>query len=327
MIYTAIAMTVLLGTGGLAVDVSYWYATKRSAQSAADAAALAGALEVARGTNETTMKIMAKADAAENGYTEGADTIIDINNPPSTGPYATDNDAVEAIIQQTVPGFLSRMLHVDWITVAARAVATGSKGDSCLYVLDPTEDAALSVTGTAVVEMDCGAQVSSDSPTSVDQVGKNSCLTATTIRTAGQAAGNCLNPTPTEDGLQVDDPFQHLSSPLMGGCDHVAVVEVNSPDALDPGNYCGGIRITSDTTFNSGDYQVGGVGLQIMGNADVTGTDVSFYFPPTVTGEAHKGTMTSPLHCRHDDRGVERSADRGLSAHALLSGSGCRSQP
>ena len=70
LIYTAIGMAVFLGTAGLAVDVGHWYATKRSVQSAADATALAGALEVARGTTDATMRIMAKADSAKNGYPE-----------------------------------------------------------------------------------------------------------------------------------------------------------------------------------------------------------------------------------------------------------------
>ena len=51
LIYTGFSIAVLFGVGGMAVDAGMWYATKRSAQSAADAAALAGALEVARGSN------------------------------------------------------------------------------------------------------------------------------------------------------------------------------------------------------------------------------------------------------------------------------------
>lgn len=283
LIYTAIGMAVFLGFAGLAVDISYWYATKRSVQSASDASALAGALELARGTDDATMRIMAKADSAKNGYLEGAGTTITINNPPQSGVYAGDGDAVEATIQQTVPGFLSRVLGVDTITVGARAVAVGFDSDSCLYVLAPSADSALSVTGTAAVEMDCGAQVNSDSPIAIDQIG-SSCLTATSIATAGGASGSCVNPTPDENGLQVDDPFEYLSAPSAGPCTETALVEVTSATTLVPGNYCGGIKIEADVTFNPGDYTVGGEGLQIQGNSVVTGDGVNFYFPPTLTG-------------------------------------------
>ena len=188
LIYTAVGMAVFLGTAGLAVDVGHWYATKRSVQTAADATALAGALEVARGTDDATMRIMAKADCAKNGYPEVAGTTITVNNPPQSGANAGDADAVEVIIAQAEQGFLSRLVYNDPITVAARSVAVGFVSQSCLYVMDPSADAALSVTGTATVEMDCGAQVNSDSPTAVDQTG-TSCLTASAITTNGPDTG------------------------------------------------------------------------------------------------------------------------------------------
>ena len=282
LIYAGIGMAVFLGSAGLAVDVGHWYATKRSVQSAADAVALAGALEVARGTDDAIMRTMAKADSAENGYPETAGTEIDINNPPLSGPYAGDPDAVEAIIRQTESGFLSRLIFSDSTIVAARSVALGFTSESCLFVMDPSMDAALSVAGTADVEMDCGAQVNSDSPTALDQVG-SSCLTATAITTTGGAAGSCLNPTP-DHGPPVDDPFEYLSPPAPGGCLETALLEVIVATTLSPGNYCGGIKVTADTIFLPGDYTVGGEGLHIEGNSVVTGDGVGFYFPPTLTG-------------------------------------------
>ncbi len=48
LIYTALAVPVLLGAAGLAVDAGLWYANKRVVQAAADAGAVAGALEIMR---------------------------------------------------------------------------------------------------------------------------------------------------------------------------------------------------------------------------------------------------------------------------------------
>ena len=45
MIYTGLALPVLLGFSGLSVDVGSWYLERRTAQQAADHAALGGALE------------------------------------------------------------------------------------------------------------------------------------------------------------------------------------------------------------------------------------------------------------------------------------------
>lgn len=285
LIYTGLIITALLGFGGLAVDAGMWYATKRSAQSAADAAALAGALEVARGSDSATVLAKATNDAQLNGYSAATGATITINNPPNFGPNTTDNRAVEAIVQQPVPGFLSSILHKQQVTVAARAVARGYVADSCVYVMNPSASAALSVPGTTTVDMDCGAQVNSVSPTAIKQTG-SSCMTATQIATSGGASGTCLNPQPDENMPQTEDPFSYLSPPAAasGPCDYTTLVTISTPSTLNPGNYCGGLTITKDVDFNPGEYVIGGQGLQIQGNSVITGDEVSFYFPPTVTG-------------------------------------------
>ena len=290
LIYTGFAVAVLLGFGGLAVDAGMWYATKRSAQSAADAAAIAGALEVARGSSPATVETKAKADAARNGYSDASGATITISNPPGSGPSTAVASAVEAIVQQPVPGFLSSIIYDEPVTVAARAVARSYIADSCIYVMDPSEDSALSIAGTADVNMDCGAQVNSDSPIAIDQVG-SSCMTATGIATAGGASGSCLNPQPDEDMPQTEDPFSYLTAPAAAAaaCDYTTLVEVTSPTTLNPGNYCGGLKVTADVTFAPGEYVMDGEGLQIQGDSVVTGDGVSFYFPDTVTGYDQSG--------------------------------------
>ena len=290
LIYTGLIVAVLLGFGGLAVDAGMWYATKRSAQSAADAAAIAGALEVARGSSPATVETKAKDDAERNGYSDASGATVTINNPPASGPSTGVNSAVEAIVQQPVPGFLSSVLYGEPVTVAARAVARSYIAESCVYVLNPSEDSALHIPGTANVNMDCGAQVNSDSPTAIDQDG-TACMTATTLATAGGADGDCLDPQPDENMPQTEDPFSYLTAPAAaaGGCDYTTLVEVTSPTTLNPGNYCGGLKIEADVTFTPGEYVMDGEGLQIQGYSVVTGDEVSFYFPDTVTGYDQPG--------------------------------------
>jgi hypothetical protein len=285
LIYTGLMVGILLAFGGLAVDAGMWYATKRSAQSAADAAALTGALEEARGSTSTTVETMAKADAERNGFSATTGATVTINNPPTSGPSAGVSGAVEAIVEQPVPSFLSSVLYGEQVTVAARAVARSFMAESCVYVMNPTQDSALHVPGTAQVDMDCGAQVNSVSPTAVDQDG-TACMTASQIATAGAADGDCLDPQPDEGTPQADDPFSHLSAPAAaaGGCDYTTLVEVTSATTLMPGNYCGGLVIEADVDFDPGGYVIGGEGLQIQGNSVVTGEEVSFYFPDTTTG-------------------------------------------
>lgn len=283
LVYTALGMMVFLGAAGLAIDVGSWYSTRRTVQSAADAAALAGALEVSRGSDWTTIVSKAEHDSGLNKHSTTAGATITVNNPPDSGPYTADNGAVEAIVQQTVPAFLSRLISNDSVVVAARSVATVVTGEYCLYVMNPTEDAALSTEGNATVNVDCGAHVNSSSDTAVSETG-NSCLTATKITTAGGASGNCLNPTPVENAALLDDPFSYISPPTVGPCDHTTLVEVTSSTTLDPGNYCGGLTVDADVSFNPGMYVLGGQGLQIQGNSQVTGDAVTFYLDNSVSG-------------------------------------------
>jgi hypothetical protein len=152
--------------------------------------------------------------------------------------------------------------------------------------MNPSEDSALHIPGTANINMDCGAQVNSDSPIAIDQEG-TACMTATTLVTAGGAYGDCLDPQPDENMPQTEDPFSYLTAPAAAAapCDYTTLVEVTSQTTLSPGNYCGGIKITADVVdFSPGEYVLDGEGLQIEGNSVVTGDEVSFYFPDTVTG-------------------------------------------
>lgn len=283
IIYTALGMTAFLGVAALAIDVGSWFATKRSVQSAADAAALAGALEVSRSSDWATVVSKAEHDSGLNQHSTTGGASITVNNPPNSGSLTADNNAVEVIVEQTAPAFLSRVLGMDSVVVAARSVATVHSGENCVYVLDPSQNAALAVQGNTTVNLNCGVYVNSTSSNAANQTG-SSCLTATSISTPGGASGSCLNPTPSEGAPSLDNPFSYMSAPAVGACDHTTLVEVTSPTTLDPGVYCGGLTIEDDVTLNPGEYVIEGQGLQIQGNSDVTGSEVSFLIGSGVTG-------------------------------------------
>ncbi|HEV2099018.1 MAG TPA: pilus assembly protein TadG-related protein, partial [Stellaceae bacterium] len=89
-IIVAIAATALVGFTALGVETGLWYTIKRQNQSAADAAALAGAYERAAGQNDGESSlygdICAKAQtaAAANGFTFSSFTC------PSSSPACTN---------------------------------------------------------------------------------------------------------------------------------------------------------------------------------------------------------------------------------------------
>src|SRR5215472_2532303 len=92
LLTAAVMMFVLLGFVGLAFDVGYMQWLRRRAQTAADAAALAGAWAAIEGDTVTTSGQNASAD---NGFTSGSSGVtVTINQPPSSGSYSSDSSAV-----------------------------------------------------------------------------------------------------------------------------------------------------------------------------------------------------------------------------------------
>src|SRR5690606_18421351 len=77
----AVALTVIVGMLGLGVEVGLWYAGKRSLQTAADAAALSGALERAKG-NPAGVLVAARQEAARNSFNGELPHTILVRNPP-----------------------------------------------------------------------------------------------------------------------------------------------------------------------------------------------------------------------------------------------------
>src|SRR5215472_11231359 len=83
-VFVALAATVLIGFVGLGAETGLWYALKRQDQSAADAAAISGAYEIAQFQGTSDICALAKRDAASNGFPFQSYTC------PSTSPGCTN---------------------------------------------------------------------------------------------------------------------------------------------------------------------------------------------------------------------------------------------
>jgi len=118
----AVSSFALIGFLGFAIDIGYLRSVQSRMQTAADAAALAGALELARGRADATGA--AKEDAALNGFRDGENrTAVQIHTPPRRGALRSHAGAVEAVVSQPVRPFFMSALGFSTVTVAARAVA------------------------------------------------------------------------------------------------------------------------------------------------------------------------------------------------------------
>ena len=274
LIYAAIAAPVLIGAAGLSVDVGMWYANKRLVQSAVDSAALAGALELRRSEGDATSIVNAvHADASINGFSTADGDRIDVD--------LTDSPKVAVTITRTVPGLLSQVVFTETTNVRARAVAQADVNDSCIWSLNSGASGAVTISGSANVELGCGVIANSSDAEGIDENGSG-CLTATEIKIVGGTGGDCVNPTAVTGIAPVDDPLAALQAPSYTSCTGGAPPTVLGGGAdytLNPGVYCGDINIvTSGTvTFSPGLYVLDGVGLTINGASTVFGDGVSFY--------------------------------------------------
>ncbi len=314
MITVTISIVTLLAFAGLAIDVGYLESVKRNMQTAADSAAIAGAQELLRqlngtaatdactttpgGTANSVIKAAACHDASTNGYSDGlTSTSITINNPPGTGYYAGDNNAVEAVITQSnQPMSFMQILGVAPATVAARAVAHLGSGSGCLIALDSSSRGAITFNGNggSINLGDCNVIDNSDNCSGM--VDNSATVVASSFSVVGSCpgwSGSGYSTTPSSGVLPTSDPLANLPPPPIGTCQTFNPANTT----ISPGTYCGGnqpaIKITGGTyTFQPGIYVIDGGGMSIGGGATISGTGVMFYLTGTLTGTNAYGPVS-----------------------------------
>jgi len=284
MVLICVSLIALVGMVAVVTDFSFMQHQRNMMQTAADSPAVAGAEELNFGDQVAA----GKADAASNGYTNGTSSVtVTINSPPSTGPNAANSNYVEAIISKPQPTYFLRALGVSTMTVSTRAVAYEGNGPNCVYVMDPTASAAFSANGNVTVQSSCGLLVDSSSSSGLT-VNGNVTVSAPTVGVVGNYTINgnsTITPTPKTGVIAASDPLAYVKAPTVGSCAHTSfslngnIGSSGSPYQLYAGTYCGGISVNGNSWlhFNAGTYILAGGGMNINGNATMTGTGVTFY--------------------------------------------------
>lgn len=111
---TAIFMTVLLASAALVLDVGSWFRADRDTQRVADAAALAGAQALPESTGDATA--LALQYGGKNGGGLNAGDI-------SFSTRVLPGDTINVKFQKPAPGFFSKVVGIDSITVGSKASA------------------------------------------------------------------------------------------------------------------------------------------------------------------------------------------------------------
>jgi hypothetical protein len=296
MVLICVSLVALMGMIGVVADFSFMQHQRNMMQTAADSAAMAGAAELTYGDQVAA----GKADAASNGYTDGASSVtVAINNPPTSGPNTSNAGYVEAIVSKPEPTFFMRVLGFSTMTVAARAVAYEGNGPNCIYVTDPSASGAMATNGNVNVQSSCGLLVDSSSSSGLTAVG-NVTIDASSIGIVGNYTSNgstSFSPTPKIGVIAATDPLANIQAPTVGSCAHSNFSlngnsgSSSSPYQLYAGTYCGGISVHGNAVlhFNVGTYVLAGGGMVISANTTMTGIGVTFY---NTTGTGGYGGIT-----------------------------------
>ncbi len=300
-VFIAAMLAVLLGMGGIAVDVGRAATVRRTTSNAADAAALAGAGVLLTEGSQANAIAAAYAYAQHNGF-PASETEVHI--PPLSGPHAGDTLYVEVKIRHTLPTTLIRALGIKQVTINSRAVAgtIWNPRDYALVVLNKTACSAYSQSSSNNLVIHGGGAIINSSCRPSGVLGGGGSFVADNIDYYSPGAFSLSNnattsvpPQPVPG--QVPDPLASLPRPVPCGPAPTPGCIPASPDSkgdphnpqvtlvndkiitLRPGTYYGGIKITGSgaITFAPGLYVMAGGGFDFSATADVTGSGVTFF--------------------------------------------------
>lgn len=218
LVLTAVSLSLMMGFMALAIDVGLLFRAKRIVQTAADAAAIAAALQL---EYVGTGALGAAQTAAGNNGIPNVTTNVQINTGANiTSAYHNSSGYVQAIVSMPNPTiFLSAFRAANTtLTVSASAIAGTTPDQACVYVLDPTDASTLYIQGAADISTpNCGIQVNSSSPDAFCDQGSATIEAQFLHIVGGQSSkGKCAKingTTPVKGAAPAGDPFNNMPGP------------------------------------------------------------------------------------------------------------------
>lgn len=295
-----LAVPVILGLTGLAVDSASFYRQQSKMQSVADSASLATAKELfvyrkklseLQAVGRTRAEALL-ADAGLAGQDHSTSVTID-------GPQ---NQVRVAITMQAMAYLPVRLQGWDSIAVTSQAMAYG-QSKLCVLGLDgASTDTIRADTGASIDAAQCAIQSNSTNAQGLN-VATGSRLVSTVICSAGgTTGGGSYNPGPQTDCPALDDPLSSRQPPPVGTCTYTNKVIESGNVSISPGVYCGGLKIgkTAQVTAEPGIYVFSLGPLRVSDTATLTGDNVGFYFQDDLATFEFKSNTTIDLSAPKD---------------------------
>jgi Flp pilus assembly protein TadG len=292
LVLTALCGSALLGFMALALDVGVLFHTRREIQTAADAAALAGASDYLYNQSKSSARTAACAAAAKNGFSgtcttstsgvcSGTGTVICLNIPPVSGPNTTTSgNFIEAIVAQPT----STIFRTGSITVNARAVAaTPTNGQACIWLM-ASSGPAFDLQGSYDIEATgCGIYVNSNTSDAMGVTGNGGRVNSQFIDVVGNSTlQHQTSPTAaTMNSGYRKSPWGNLKGPCY---DTASCNTSGQTNACNGSNSTNVTSITSTTTIPATTNGVVCFTGGSTGNPPKITGATAFSFPGSATG-------------------------------------------
>jgi hypothetical protein len=314
LVQVVLCLTVLMGVMAVALDGGIMQAERRHAQATADAAALAGAVDLFNSSGSASTSATTTANA--NGYTSSNSTITVRVNPANYlgGPHAgtqIPSGYIEVTVTYNQARFFSSIWGSSSIPISARAVARGQfgPGSPAILVLAPTGSGTLSTNGggdisvTRAVGTTSGGNiiVDSNSSSGITAVGSNAIVTDPSDGiyvsgpSPGYSGGGLVSPAPIVNQPSTPDPLRFIPEPSQPSAAPAATT-ANGVTTYYPGYYANDPKLTGSygtVVFQPGLYYMA-AGLTINGNSNtsLTGNGVTFFIASGTLKMGGSGNLT-----------------------------------
>jgi hypothetical protein len=296
---TVVALVPLIGVVALGGEAGSWYVTKQHGQNAADAAAYSGGLKLAcqlSGNCADTQSVAyrGKEFAAQNAFCNAGDTSYPGSQcvTPPTGTSQTvqinqltswngsNGNFVQAVVQQTQPTYLARILGIPTVNIGATAVAK--------VVQTPANPCILALTGSISFEgspninaPSCGMASNDRAGDALNFTGGGMSLNLASLSAAGGCTGAAsfcgsaltymppvVNPFSALDGVTMPTlPDCSLTMDPTTKLIQLVPYSAANPCANNVSKIPGG---STGLTMNGGVYFLSG--SQLKGNQSISGT-------------------------------------------------------
>lgn len=268
----ALALPVMVGAAGLAVDYTTAASARSALQSAADGAALAAASELRLAGSNTDAVIEVARRHVEAQLGAGSGVAFE-------GRLSEDRRGITIALGRSTDTFLLDMVAsgATELSVLAEAKIFGG-GPLCMIGLNNSAAATVEVDQSRLTATTCAIYANSTSERALVER-RTGRIEAKFICSSGGADGVNFEPHPQLDCPQMPDPLAARPAPAVGACDYTKKQYMFGIVVIPPGVYCGGLKISGAVaaTFLPGTFVIKDGPFEIGGTSIVTGLGVGFY--------------------------------------------------